>query len=281
MTKSADDGVARGEQAALLPEQAAAARPDPTQQDPTGRFAGREGAYRVGRPGYPVALLEWLWSWLDAGAVVCDLGCGTGIFTRELLERGHRVYGVEPNDAMRGVAEAELGGYPDFISISGRAEATGLADASVDMIVAAQAFHWFELAATRQEARRILRPGGRMLVVWNDRLTSGSPFLEDYETFLKRWGAEAYAKVARTWDVRRELVSFFAPGQLEHRTFDNEQLLDLEGMKGRLLSSSYVPGVGHPDHAQMLVAIPELFERHQREGTVTMIYQANAYLGGW
>jgi len=248
--------------------------------DATTRFSSRVADYAAHRPRYPGALYEFLRGTLGvkAGAAVADLGSGTGIFAAPLLEAGCVVYCVEPNGPMRQQAERELSRrFADFHSVAGTAEATTLPDACVDFVVAAQAFHWFDPARAAAESRRVLRPDGMAAMVWNTRKLGGSEFLVDYEALLNRFGTD-YAAVRHDRNEPARLAAYFARG---HRrvTFPNAQRLDLAGLRGRVLSSSYTPGAGDPARADMLAALDELFSRHQRGGTVTIDYETELYYG--
>jgi len=165
---------------------------EPAAADRSARFTGRVADYERGRPGYPAALFDRLveLAALAPGATVADVGAGTGLATAPLLTRGLAVVAVEPNAEMRAVAERRLGGVPGFSSVTGSAEATGLADSSVDLVLAAQAFHWFAPAPTRAEWRRILRPPGNVALVWNARRAGGTPFATEYEELLLRHGTD-------------------------------------------------------------------------------------------
>jgi SAM-dependent methyltransferase len=246
--------------------------------DPTGRFGDRADAYRRSRPGYPAALYDHLDERLRglADTPVADLGSGTGILTADLLDRGCRVWAVEPNGAMRQEAEHALGERPGFSSVAGSAEATGLAAGSIELATAAQAFHWFDFAATARELRRILVPAGWVAVIWNDRRLAGG-FLEDYEAFLLAW-ADDYRKVRDSYGVADRLGELVASGTLERAVFDNHQDLDLDALRARLLSSSYLPGPQHPRVDAMLAAAGELFAAHERRGVVRIEYDCKLYL---
>ena len=249
-------------------------------RDPTRRFADRVADYVRYRPGYPEALLETLVeeAGLGPGAAVADVGSGTGISTALLLRSGARVYGVEPNQAMRRAAEEHLGGDERFRSVAGTAEATRLPDESVDLIAAGQAFHWFDRERSRTEFRRILRPGGQVALFWNSRFTEGSPFLRGYEELLRRFGTD-YAAVDHT-QLDEAVFSGFFRGPFTTHTFPNSQAFDFPGLRGRLLSSSYAPAPGHPDHEPMLDALRRLFDRHREDGRVRMEYRTELHLGG-
>jgi SAM-dependent methyltransferase len=251
--------------------------------NPLGRFSDRVDDYVRFRPGYPSSLIDFLRAnaGLKAGASAADVGSGTGILTRLLLDAGARVHAVEPNDAMRGAAEAEFGDNPRFISVNGTAEKTGLPAASVSLITCAQAFHWFEPAETRTEFARILAPGGRCAVIWNSSIMDGSAFAQGYELIKSKFGTD-FGRV-RHESVRApaEFDSFFGRGGWQRHSFDNFQMLDRTGLRGRLLSSSYAPKPGHPAHEPMLAALDELFERCQLSGMVRMDYKTELFLGAF
>lgn len=248
--------------------------------DPRERFTSRVADYVRFRPGYPAELLDCLATdcGLGAGDCVADVGAGTGILTAGLLARGMRVFAVEPNGAMRRAAEERLGSAPLFSSVAGSAEAMTLPDGSVDGVVAAQAFHWFERDKAREEFARILKPGGPVALIWNDRRPRGNPFLEAYERLLQEWGTD-YAEVNHGLVDEGVLASFFSPGPFGRRAFPNAQVLDLDGLKGRVLSASYMPGPGHPSHEPMLAALEALFAHHERDGAVTLEYDTRITFG--
>ena len=244
------------------------------------RFSNRVEDYVRYRPGYPSAILDALREeyGLRPESVVADIGSGTGLLTRLFLENGNLVYGVEPNAAMREAGEQLLEKYPHFCSVAGSAEATTLPGASVDFVVVGQAFHWFEPNATRVEFLRIMRPGGWVAVMWNERMTDTTPFLREYERFLRRFGTD-YEKVSETYPREQHMTEFFGPSKFEGRFFPNEQVFDFDGLRGRLLSSSYAPPAGHLNHEPMLVELKRLFDTHQREGRVRIEYKTHMYYG--
>ena len=243
------------------------------------RFDSRVANYAAYRPGYPEEMIAFLRDELGLGSasVVADVGSGTGILAGMLLGQGCRVFAVEPNAAMREAAEAALGGDPNFRSVAGTAEATTLADASLDFVTAAQAFHWFDVERARIEFHRILKPEGRAVVVWNNRRTDSTAFLRDYERLLRRFGTD-YAQVAAAYGDAGSLRKFFAPGYRAKR-FDNFQLFDFDGLKGRLLSASYVPLAGHPSHEPMLAELRRVFDAHRQGGRVRIEYDTDVYYG--
>jgi SAM-dependent methyltransferase len=248
--------------------------------DPTRRFSDRVEDYVRTRPDYPDAAIDWVLSetGLGEGATVVDLGSGTGLLARSFLDRGLSVVGVEPNQAMRGAGERELARYESFRSVEGRAEATGLPDRSADLVTAGQAFHWFEPEPTRRELARILAPGGWVALIWNLRRRDASPFLAGYEALLERW-ARDYEAVHRLYASPDALGALFGSDGWRRATFEHEQRFDLEGLRGRLLSSSYTPPEGDPDRPPMLADLRALFDRHQSDGSVRFEYETTVYLG--
>ncbi len=247
---------------------------------PTRRFTRRATDYRRARPSYPKGVYDLLFGELGlrSGEDVADLGSGTGIFTRPLLERGARVYAVEPNGSMRQAAEEEIGALPGFRSVDGTAEQTTLEDRSVDLVVSAQAFHWFDFESTRVEVARILRPGRSAALVWNTRRVEGPPFLKGYERLLERWGDD-YHSVRETYGVRDRLTAFFDAGTVAYRTFSNVQQFDLAGLEARIASSSYMPQAGDPRYDAMIEDLGRLFADHSEDGLVSLDYDTEVFSG--
>ncbi len=247
--------------------------------DPRARFSNRVDDYVRYRPGYPLAVLDLLVDQCGLGphTVVADLGAGTGIFARRLLETGAEVVAVEPNAPMRAAAERDLGSSSRFRSVDGSAEATGLQDASVDLVTAAQAFHWFDPARTRAEAARILRSPGHVALVWNNR--AATPFNDDYEAMLD-WYAPDYANVReRDRAPEAKIRAFFAPAEMRTATFPNQQVFDEAGLRGRLTSSSYAPQPGDPLYGPILARLGEIFATHAKDGKVTLVYDTLVFWG--
>jgi SAM-dependent methyltransferase len=229
-------------------------------RDPTGRFTDRVDDYARSRPGYPREVLDAIRA--DLGLrpehTVADVGSGTGLLSRLFVENGNTVYGVEPNAAMAAVAESWLGPTGRFRTVAGRAEATGLAPASVDLVTAGQAFHWFSVPESRAEFLRILREPGGVALVWNLRRLDSTPFLRDYEAFVRHWSTD-YAQVSERHAEPASLRAFFGPAPWREHRFDSGQHFDLHGLRERLLSSSYTPKAGDPRREPMVAALPELF----------------------
>ena len=249
-------------------------------KEPTLRFSSRVENYVRYRPGYPNDVIQTLAKecGLAKGSAIADIGSGTGILSELFLRNGNRVSGVEPNREMRDAGEQLLKGYPNFTSVDGTAEATTLPDHSVDFVTAGQAFHWFDRERARKEFARILGPRGWVVIIWNDRQTETTAFLRDYEQLLQKYGTD-YATVDHRNVDATALAAFFAPRSFELREFANQQVFNFEGVKGRLLSSSYAPESGHPNHQPMLDALRTIFDTHQTNGKITFAYATQMYYG--
>src|SRR6266550_4518687 len=247
--------------------------------DPTKRFSTRVDNYVKYRPGYPPGIIDLLSSecGLTPAAAVADVGSGTGILSELFLQLGNRVYGVEPNGDMRQAAERFLKPYPGFNTVDGKAEATTLAAHSVEFITAGQAFHWFDQEKAREEFTRILKPGGWTALIWNERRLESSQFLRDLEELLVKCGIN-YGQV-RHENVYGNFAAFFGANGFKISTFDNFQLLDQEGLKGRVFSASYTPEPGHPNFETMLEQLLSIFRTHEKGGKVTIEYDTKVYYG--
>lgn len=244
-----------------------------------GRFSDRAADYARFRPGYPEALMDVLdeEGGLGPGHVVADVGSGTGLLTRLLLDHGKRVVAVEPDAAMRRVAEEALGGRTGFRSVAGSAEDTTLADASVDYVTAGQAFHWFDREAAREEFRRILRPPRRASLIWYTRDAGRTPFMEALEALLLEHGTD-YRRVRHDRLEQDEIRAFFSD-DYGVRVLPHVQVLDREGLRGRLRSMSYLPAPGEAGHEEVMAAADALFETHRDDGSVRIEYDLEVHLG--
>lgn len=251
-----------------------------TFTDAKQRFSNRVADYVRYRPHYPPAALDLLRAecGLRPEHVVADIGSGTGLLSELFLKNGNRVIGVEPNQEMRDGGVEYLQSYSGFTSVHGSAEATTLANSSVDFVAAGQAFHWFDSTAARSEFARILKPGGWVIILWNDRRMEEKQLTREYEELLERFGID-YKRVKEAYPEVHHLRDFFSDGDFFSRDLPNEQILDWDGLRGRLRSSSFVPMEGHPSFAPMMVELEQIFRAHERQGHVRMEYWTRIYFG--
>jgi SAM-dependent methyltransferase len=247
--------------------------------DPTKRFSTRVENYIKYRPGYPPEIIPLLESecGLTPQKLIADMGFGTGLLTELFLKHGNRVVGIEPNADMRAAGERILAKYSNFESLDATAEATTLADNSIDMIIAGQAFHWFDHAKVRTEFQRILKPNGWVVLIWNGFHVETSALNSGYQEIVLRYGTD-YKEVARQISGV-DVDPFFAPNKCKRARFAFKQHFDFEGLKGRLLSSSYAPDSNHPQFAAMIDELRLLFEANQNGGQVQFDYETEVYYG--
>lgn len=243
------------------------------------RFSNRVENYVKYRPTYPPEVLQFLRGelGLQASSIVADIGSGPGISAKIFLENGCRVYGVEPNAAMRAAAAEFLRGFPNFKSVDGTAENTTLPDRSVDFVTAAQAFHWFDAKRARTEFERVLKPGGAVVLLWNERRLDADDFHREYEKFLLEFGKD-YTGVRHENVTDDHLREFFG-GDFGVARFANEQVFDLAGLRGRVLSSSYMPTESDARFAAMIKSLESLFTKHRENGRITVRYDTGLYYG--
>lgn len=243
------------------------------------RFSNRVENYVNYRPGYPSGIVMFLKNEcnLEKNSIIADIGSGTGISARLFLENGYKVFAVEPNFEMRMAAEEILKSYENFISINGTAENSNLNDKSVDFIVCGQAFHWFDFEKCKAEFKRILKNDGYTVLIWNSRISIPG-FMDDYENLLRKFGTD-YENVNHDNIDESVIKTFFSPSEYELKTFPNYQDFDYDGLKGRLLSSSYVPLEESQDFADMIAELKRIFLKNQRNGIVRMEYKTVLYIG--
>jgi len=241
------------------------------------RFSNRVANYVRYRPDYPREIIGFLRDSADlvSKSVIVDIGCGTGISSRMFLQNGNRVFGVEPNEAMRAAAIEELAKFNSFIAVDGTSERTTLPNASADLVVAAQAFHWFDAEKTRPEFLRILKPSGHIVLIWNERQLDTTPFLIEYEAFLLKYAYD-YPSVRHDNTDKLRLREFFK-GDFKSSTFQNVQIFDFDGLKGRLLSSSYMPSDSDAIFPSMIEELYALFAKHRENDKIKVFYDTNVY----
>jgi SAM-dependent methyltransferase len=242
-------------------------------------FGPKVADYVSSRPDYPSALFDWLEAQgaLHAGSRVADLGAGTGLLTRDLLARGAEVLAVEPNAAMREACDRLLAGTPGYRSTEGRAESIPAPDASLDLVTAAQAFHWFDIPAARRECARVLAPGGAVALIWNDRL-DGDPLHADMSAVFERFGGK-HREAMLAHENPGGVAAFFAPQTALHWSGEHEHRLGEAGLLALAFSRSYMPASEAPERAAAAAALREVFARHAVAAAVTVRYCCVCWLG--
>jgi SAM-dependent methyltransferase len=245
----------------------------------TTRFSNRVEDYVKYRPGYPAEIVRFLHDTygLTQDKLIADIGAGTGISTELFLKKGYRVIAVEPNVEMREKAIELLDSYNGFIPKNGTAENTGIESNSVGAIIAGQAFHWFDAVKTRTEFKRILKPNGIVALIWNERKTI-SAFEQEYDELIIKHGND-YVKVDHRNIDTENIAAFFNPEPVHLETFANKQVFDFEGLKGRLLSSSYMPARDEEGYEPMINDLQALFDKFQRDGVIVINYDTKVYSG--
>jgi ubiquinone/menaquinone biosynthesis C-methylase UbiE len=237
----------------------------------TERFTGRVNDYERYRLRYPVAVIEILASRCDLRVdhLVADVGAGTGMLAELFLEHGNAVIAIEPNDDMREACERLASAWPGLTVKKATAEDTSLEDSSVDFVAVGRAFHWFDLEKTAKEFRRILRPGGWVVIASNSRVRDDSPMSVTYESLLREHGTDYEANHERYESIGR-VKEFFAGGELFREEIYGEQRLTLEELVGQTQSLSVTPEPGHAKYEGMQEALRAFFSKWQVDGVVGM-----------
>lgn len=243
------------------------------------RFSNRVENYVKYRPNYPKEVLQLFATEMNLrkDSIIADTGSGTGISAKLFLENGNRVFGVEPNAAMRAAAESFLREFLNFRSVDGTAENTSLDENSVDFIIAAQAFHWFDQTGARREFERILKDKGFVVLMWNERQLDTTAFLKDYENLLVEFGTDYEA--VRHENIDKEKLQNFFQTDFKEAIFQNKQTVDYDGLEGRMLSSSYVPSSENPRYESMLKKLKSLFAEHAENGKINILYDTKVFYG--
>lgn len=248
--------------------------------DATKIFSKTVDYYNKSRPTYPIELLDFLEKnyGVNTSHMIADIGSGTGIFTKLLLGKGYHVTSVEPNNDMRRVAEKSLTNYQFYKSIAASAESTELKDNSIDVITVATAFHWFNPQLTKCEFKRILKSDGICLLVWNIR-DSEFPVMQDYELMMRQYVSNYEEVVGNHYSSDDVIIDFFSPNRMDTVEFPNVQSLDLDGFKGRILSTSYSPKLGENNYEELLIASEDLFNSYQSSNMINLHYKCRCYIG--
>lgn len=246
----------------------------------TEKFSGKASTYERYRPEYPKEFIDCLYSEIGFSkeSVIADIGSGTGILSKQLLDRGSTVFCVEPNENMRQTAERSLASYGNFISVNGSAEQTAIAERSVDYITVAQAFHWFDAEKFKTECRRILKPKGKVVLVWNNRVADHELILEN-EQICKRLCPEFIGFSGGQKEEPESFSSFFKAGNYECKTFKNHLIYDIGGFIGRNLSGSYAPKEGDSNYEQFVDELSALFVKYSVKGRLDFPNITRSYIG--
>ncbi|WP_298408690.1 class I SAM-dependent methyltransferase [Ferroplasma sp.] len=242
-------------------------------------FNGRSEVYSNYRPGYPEEVISSLEAnaELKQDSVVADIGSGTGIFSKLFLSYGNFVYCVEPNADMRNKAKEFLSSFNNYELIDGNAENTHLLDRSVDFVVGAQSFHWFDPELSKKEFNRILRPGGKVVLLWNNRISKPDSFNEAYENIIRKFSPEYHG--TGSLSVNEEIIGKFFDDNFLLFNLSNLQKLSLDGVQGRYFSNSYAIGPGNPDYKELLNSLKMAFNKYDENGFVCLDYETKIYVG--
>lgn len=263
------------------------------------KFTDKAELYAKYRPGYPNGFIEYLCDDIEISpySIIADIGSGTGILSMILLEQGCKVFCIEPNSSMRRVAEHTLSGFPNFVSVNAMAENTGLSDESIDFITVAQAFHWFDLEKFRQECQRILKPGGKVILVWNSKVED-DPVTMERERICREYcpdfkgsaGGQGTAglgnaermkagPIDRSAERPDNCTAFFRDGIFEMKEFENDFYGDLDSFLGGNLSSSYAPKKSDGNYTAFVESLTDLFHRYSKDGQLLTRNVTRSYVG--
>jgi SAM-dependent methyltransferase len=246
----------------------------------TDKFTDKAEVYAKYRPSYPLDYIVYLITetGLNEDCTIADIGSGTGILTRQFLERGFTVIGVEPNDDMRTVAEQTLGSDLLFTSVKGTAENTTLNNNSLDLVTVAQAFHWFDIERFRLECQRILKQDAKVALVWNSR--DGSSDLNKESTEVcQKYCPHFNGFSGGMEETPNAFQKFFKDGMYDVKYFRNDLPFNLNGFLGRYLSASYSPKKTDKEYQPFITALSNLFEKYSNNGKIIIPTITRSYLG--
>ena len=246
----------------------------------TKRFSERVENYLKYRPDYPSFLIKVLENELNfkKDFILADIGSGTGILSKLFLDYGNQVFCVEPNNEMRSAADNILSEYANYQSINGTAEETTLETDSIDLIVAGQSYHWFNNSKAKKEFKRILKPNLSTVLIWNSRKKDNNEFSSEYESLINNFSID-YKQVGHYNINDHDLNSFFNKEGYKKVVLENHQILDYDGLKGRLFSSSYMPNQNEKIAKTIMVKLKEIYNHHQKDGTISIDYNTEIFIG--
>lgn len=245
------------------------------------KFDGMGKIYAKFRPTYPHTFIEYICSnvGINHESIIADIGSGTGILTRQMLEIAKKIFAVEPNNDMRAVAENDLSNYKNFVSVNGTAENTALEKSSVDFITVAQAFHWFDRAKFKAECTRILKPEGKIILVWNSR-DFNAKSVKDSDIINRKYCPDfkGFSGGIRGAEYENGFEDFFT-GKYEIKNFQNDFFYDLDGFIGRTLSASYALKEDDEKYPAYINELTECFNKHAIDGKMIIPNITKSYAG--
>ena len=245
----------------------------------TERFTGVSPIYDKYRPGYPKAILDILSAEISFSVkdIVADIGSGTGKLSSLFLDNGNIVYGVEPNDKMRSEAERKFQTDRKFISMKGSAEKTGLDEKSVNLVAAGQSFHWFNQSLAKIEFKRVMQPGGHVVLIWNTRRPEGSPLNAGFEDICIHYSNGYHGSGSLGLD-EKTIRSFFS-ADFVYRSIKFSQVLDFDGLLGRYMTASYSLKREDPLFPEVVERMQDIFKKYSRDNRVELLYDTEIYIG--
>ncbi|WP_449536373.1 class I SAM-dependent methyltransferase [Ferdinandcohnia sp. Marseille-Q9671] len=246
----------------------------------TDKFTDKAEIYAKYRPSYPNEYIEYVISEanLTKESMIADIGSGTGILSKQLLEKGYTVIGVEPNDDMRTVAEQTLMPGSRYISVKAAAESTTLEDNSIDLVTVGQAFHWFHMKKFKLECQRILKQDAKVSLVWNSR-DSSSDINKESAVVCQQYCPNFKGFSGGMEEKPIPFHEFFKEGKYDVTFFRNDLEFDVDGFLGRYLSASYSPKENDKEYDSFIAALTDLFDKYSNNGMITIPNITRSYLG--
>lgn len=245
------------------------------------KFDGLGKIYSQYRPTYPNQFISYIYLNADIRnqSIIADIGSGTGILTKQLLEQGNDVFAVEPNADMRNIAENNLENFKNFYSIEGTAENTTLKSQSIDVITVAQAFHWFDREKFKNECKRILKPNGKVILVWNSRDEKSEIVIENDRINRKYChNFKGFSNGMKGAVGEGEFSDFFT-NEYDEKAFKNDIKFNCDGFIGRNLSASYALKENEKFYSEYISELKNLFNKYCTDGMLTMPNFTRCYIG--
>jgi ubiquinone/menaquinone biosynthesis C-methylase UbiE len=243
------------------------------------KFSTKVNNYSKYRPSYPDKFIEYLIQevGLNKDSIVADIGAGTGRLTRLLAEKVKTVLAIEPNLNMRQACLEYCRQSTNVIPVDGSAESTTLADSSVDFITVAQAFHWFDKEKSKSEFGRILKPGGKVTLVWNK--PPETQFGKDIDALYHLLCPDYKGRAGGSELTSDAYQDFFKKRCCDYRVFDNSSESSLANYLGGSLSASYAPSESDANYAKFVAGVTRLFQKYQTNGKLLVNNQTHSYTG--